>query len=65
MRELTTGLKTSRTSLSPEVQRLERLGLLRSRQVGPAILYRVDESRRRQAVQRLVEEFDESQLALF
>jgi hypothetical protein len=58
-------LGRKRTSLVPEVQRLERLGLLSSRVIGRQRLYASCAGPRTDALVSVVREFESEQLVLF
>lgn len=59
-RELGDLLQFPRSSLTPEVQRLARLGVIQGRLIGSAMVYRVEETTRLEVLRRFVEEFDEA-----
>jgi hypothetical protein len=58
-------LGRKRTSLVPEIQRLERLGVLSSRVIGSLRLYASCAGPRTDALTSVVREFESEQLALF
>ena len=58
-------LERKRTSLTPEVQRLERLGVISSRVIGNQRVYSTAPGPRIEALRSVVREFESGQLVLF